>query len=120
MATAAGPESEAWKNLAGALGLTGVVVGQLVRAPAGVPPLAGIVERVGEGKDKHDLLIRLVQPASGVVSIAAFDCGGMVMAAISLYSYGGRADAAARRDEPLWQAWLGERFPQLGAAGGGA
>jgi hypothetical protein len=37
--------------------------------------------------------------------------GGMVQVYIDIYLYGPNARAAALRDDPTWQAWLGERFP---------
>jgi hypothetical protein len=35
---------------------------------------------------------------------------------ISFYLYGDRAAAAAARDEPLWHAWMNERFPMAADA----
>jgi len=52
MAPAAGTEAEAWETLTAALGVKGVSVGQHWSAPAGVPPLSGVVFQVGKG-DKY-------------------------------------------------------------------
>ena len=108
---AGGPEADAWKKISEGLGATGLAVGQRWAASAGAPPVAGVVERFSEGKDHHDLLVRLEQPAPGVVSIGSFNCGGSVMATVSFYLYGDAAAAVAKRDEPLWQAWMGKQFP---------
>ncbi|MGH9847508.1 MAG: hypothetical protein ACREEM_53120 [Blastocatellia bacterium] len=34
---------------------------------------------------------------------------------IRFYLYGAEAPAAVARDEPLWQSWINERFPAVGA-----
>jgi len=119
---AGGQETEAWKTISDALGVASAAVGQRWTARGGTPPLAGVVERLEEGKDHHDFLVRLEQPAPGVVSIGSFDCGGTVMAMVSFYLYGERAAAVAQRDAPLWQAWIGKHFPaapEAGTAAGG-
>jgi len=38
---------------------------------------------------------------------------------IDFYLYGDRAADAASRDEPLWRAWMNERFPAAGAGSHG-
>jgi hypothetical protein len=30
---------------------------------------------------------------------------------MAIYFYGVHAKAAVERDEPIWQKWIGERFP---------
>jgi hypothetical protein len=57
------------------------------------------------------VLLRLDTPAPGSAYIGAFTCGGMVMVCMSVYLYGAKAKAAVERDEPIWQKWMGERFP---------
>jgi len=42
---------------------------------------------------------------------ATMKFGGSVMVAFSFYLYGDQASAAVARDEPAWQAWIGEHFP---------
>ena len=116
MGTVAGPEAEAWKKLSDALGLAGSTAGKRLTAPPGTPPLAGIVEQAAEAKDHHTLLVRLEQPGPGLVTIGSFDCGGMVMAMVSFYLYGDAAAAVAKRDEPLWQAWMSQHFPAANGA----
>ena len=44
------------------------------------------------------------------------DLGGQVLLSVRIYLYGQTPAAAAAREEPLWQAWIGERFPAAGAA----
>ena len=114
MGVAPEPESQAWDALTGSLGLAGATTGQRRSTPAGVPPLAGLVEGISEGQHMHSMLLRLDEPAPGIVSLGAFTCGGPVMVGISFYLYGDRAPTVVARDEPLWQAWMNERFPSAG------
>jgi uncharacterized protein YndB with AHSA1/START domain len=113
----AAPLAQVWPELTGALGLAGVAPGERWSAPAGVPPFAGTVEQAGEGSHP-DLLLRLDQPAPGIAHLSAHDQGCPACMAIRFYLYGDEAADVARRDEPLWQEWLKERFPAAGGAAG--
>ena len=110
------PKSKTWAVLTGSLGLAGATKGQQVRTPAGAPPLAGLVERVGEDAYPEELLLRLDEPAPGIAHLFAMDMGGQVYLSMRFYLYGDRAPAAVARNEPVWQAWLKERFPAGGDA----
>lgn len=112
MGVAPEPASEVWEALLGALGLSGATVGERRNAPAGVPPLAGVVEAAPE--EHKLLLLRLDEPAPGIAHIFANPMGGKVYLAFSFYLYGDRAAAAAASEEPRWQAWINERFPMGG------
>lgn len=37
--------------------------------------------------------------------------GGQSYPVLDFFLYGASAAEASARDEPLWQAWIGERFP---------
>lgn len=113
MGFAPAPESEAWESLTGPLGLANATMGQRPNASAGVPPLAGLVERTGEGGHPHGLLLRVDEPAPGIVSLFAHTMGGQVCLVIDFYLYGEGAPAAVAGDEPLWHAWMNERFPSV-------
>jgi uncharacterized protein YndB with AHSA1/START domain len=103
--SATGSESEAWEALTGALGLAGATKGQQRNAPAsGVPLLAGIIERTGEGKHVHELTLRLDRPTPGVAWLGVYTWGGKVQATIGFYLFGDRAPVISARDEPLWHA----------------
>jgi uncharacterized protein YndB with AHSA1/START domain len=106
MAVAPEPKSEVWERFTGALGLGGVEVGQRVRASADAPPLAGIVERAGQPEWPEELLIRLEEPAPGLVHSAPFLMGGQVYLWMRFYLYGEEAATTVQRIEPIWQAWL--------------
>jgi uncharacterized protein YndB with AHSA1/START domain len=101
------PEPKAWESLVEALGLGGAAVGLRRSSPTGVPPLIGCVEWRGQ----HALLLRLAEPAPGIGSLSAHTMGGKVFVVIDLYLYGDQAADAVAKQEPLWQAWMSERFP---------
>jgi hypothetical protein len=116
MGVAPEPKSEAWDALTRPLGLAGAAVGQRVDASADAPPLAGLVERIGEGEHAEELLLRLDEPSPGLAHLFALPMGGQVYLPIRFYLYGDRAPAAVARNEPLWQAWMNEHFPSAGEA----
>lgn len=92
--------------------LTGAEMGERRRSPDGAPPFAGIVEGVGAGAHPSRLPLRLDEPAPGVASLSAHTmCGCQVFVAASFYFYGDGAAATVERAEPVWQAWMQERFP---------
>ncbi|MFN0136540.1 MAG: SRPBCC family protein [Phycisphaerae bacterium] len=102
-------EAKTWEKLGGELGLRNVAAGQKWSTPAGVPRMAGA--SLGDGMNANTVLIGLDAPVPGTSYIGAFSCGGMVQVYIAIYLYGPNAKAAAQRDEPHWQRWMGERFP---------
>ncbi|XYI01055.1 SRPBCC family protein [Sorangium sp. So ce1128] len=110
MGAAPGPHAAAWDALVGPLGLAGAAEGQRVSTAAGAPPLAGVAESVGPS-EFPELLLRLEEPAPGIAHMFALPMGGQIILPIRVYLYGDQAKAAAARDEPLWQAWMAERFP---------
>jgi uncharacterized protein YndB with AHSA1/START domain len=110
------PKSKAWGALTGPLGLAGAAAGQRVKTAAGAPPLAGLVERVGQDEYPEELLLRLDEPTAGIAHLFAIPMGGQVCLSIRFYLYGGRASAVVARDEPAWRAWMNEHFPPIGVA----
>ncbi|MBI3449917.1 MAG: SRPBCC domain-containing protein [Acidobacteria bacterium] len=110
-APVAGTEADAWGTLTAALGLKGFSVGQRWTAPAGVPALSGVVEYVT--RNPYDALLRLDKPGQGVAALGVFTFpgGSQTMVAMSFYMYGDQAAGTVARMEPLWQAWVQERFP---------
>jgi uncharacterized protein YndB with AHSA1/START domain len=104
-------EANAWEKAGGELGLLRIAEGQKWSTPSGLQRMAGVVESMGKGMHKNTVLLRLEAPAPGSAYVGAFSCGGMVMVCMSVYLYGDKARAAAERDEPTWQKWMGERFP---------
>jgi len=101
--------TKAWEKLGGELGLLKVAQGQKWSAPDGFPHMSGV--SLGQGMDSSTVLLGLDAPVPGTAYIGTFPCGGMVQVYMAIYLYGANAKAAALRDEPTWQAWMGERFP---------
>lgn len=109
MVPVAGTEGQAWASLISAVGLQGVSAGQRWTAPAGVPPLSGVVEYVKEGS--NDILVRLDQPGPAIAAFGSVNMGGPSMVGMNLYCYGGDGAAMAAREASLWQAWTKEHLP---------
>ncbi|WP_437817643.1 SRPBCC family protein [Sorangium sp. So ce1078] len=109
MGTGPAPHAATWNALVGPLGLAGAAEGQRVSTAPGAPPLAGVAERVGPS-EYPELLLRLDEPAPGIVHMFALPMAGQIFLPVRVYLYGDEAKAAAARVEPLWQAWMAERF----------
>jgi hypothetical protein len=58
----------------------------------------------------------LEEPAPGIASLFALPMGGQIYLVIDFFLYGDGAAAAAAQVEPLWSAWINERFPIAAAA----
>ena len=116
MAMAAGPDSQAWKSLTDALGLDGARAGERRSASGGAPQLAGIVESASEKEHAYGMILRVEKPAPGVLSLGAFPCGGPTMVSVCFFLFGDAGVAAAKSEEPLWQAWMSEHFPAAAGA----
>lgn len=111
-----GSEAQACAALTGALGLAGATVGERRSAPAAAPPLGGLVESTGWSRHPHELVLRLDEPAPGVVILGAWVWGGKTLLMTSFFLFGEQAAAAAKRAEPLWSEWMKERFPSADGA----
>lgn len=110
MVPAPGTEAGAWAALSEALaGLKALRVGQRWTAPAGAPPLSGVVEYVSEAPD--DVLLRLDQPGPGVAAFGAVNFGGQSVVALSVNLYGETALDTVAQQIPLWEAWFRVHFP---------
>jgi hypothetical protein len=114
MAFAPAPKQQAWQKLTRAFGLPAdAAAGQSLRAPASAPPLAARIERVGEG-EHPELLLRLSEPAPGLLHAFAMEMGGQVLVPLRVFLYGDTAASVAERAEPAWQGWLSGQFPPPG------
>jgi uncharacterized protein YndB with AHSA1/START domain len=108
------PPDRAWAELTSALGLPEAAEGERAAASApGVPALAGVVERAGEG----ELLLRLEEPAPGLATLHAGGPSETVYAFVRVFLFGDDAPAVLTREEPLWRAWMEEHFPAPAEAG---
>lgn len=113
MGVAPEPTSEAWAALTGPLGLSGAAEGRQVKASDGAPSLGGQVEHAGP-PEYPEILLRLHEPAPGLIHLFAMPMGGQIYLPIRVYLYGDQAAAAVAREEPSWQAWLQKLFPPAG------
>ena len=105
------PRDAAWRALFKGLGLGTVTTGQRAQSSGAAPDMSGTVERVGEAAYPEELLLRLDAPAPGIAHMFAMDMGEQVLLSIRFYLYGSTAAGVVVREEPAWQAWLGETFP---------
>jgi len=110
MAFTSEPGDKAWADVAGPLGLAGASVGQTAKSKGDAPRFAATIEYVRPSASA-ELTVRLEQPAAGMAHFATMPMGPKVCVYICLYLYGEGAQAAAAREEPLWQGWLGRLFP---------
>jgi len=118
---APGSVDEGWKSFTDALGLEPKGAGERCETSAAdAPRLAGVVEPLAEIGNGRRVLLRLDEPTPGVSLLGVFDCGGAIMATISLYLYGDRAAEAFSRDEPRWREWMEKHYPSATSAGTGA
>jgi uncharacterized protein YndB with AHSA1/START domain len=117
MPVAPEPKESAWAALAGPLGLAGATAGQRVSAPADAPPLSGVVEHVGPAEYPEERLLRIEQPAPGLVHLFALPMAGQVFLPVRFFLYGDGAPEAVASAEPLWQAWMQSHFPPPAASG---
>ena len=117
-APAAGTDAEAWGAFTAALGLKDMKVGQRFSAPAGTPPLSGVVEYVTH--EPFDALMRIDQPVPGVAALGIAGYPGEPSAvAMHLYLYGDKGAETLARETPRWEAWFRERFPAPAGTGKG-
>ena len=71
MAVHPGPDLAAWTDLAGRLGFAGANVGERWSTPAGVPALAGTVERVQQDAKSREVTVALDRPGPGIALIVS-------------------------------------------------
>jgi uncharacterized protein YndB with AHSA1/START domain len=96
----------AWKSLVRGLGLQGMDRGDAWSAPEGVPSMRGVVERITQTQKSRDLMIRLDQPAPGVMLVGTYGAKDAARIGIGIFYYGdagARAVAGSRAD---WVTWL--------------
>lgn len=111
------PETEAWEKLTAVLGLEEAAPGERRSAPSTAPPLAGVIERIDDGKEVHEAVLRIDRPAPGICLAGAYAWAGKIHVALSFFLFGDQAPAAAAGAEPAWTAWLQETFPAGEEAG---
>ena len=98
---------EVWAQLTHALGMPAdAAPGDRVAASADGIGLAGTVQEAEPGI----VTLLLDEPAPGLALVGAGGPGDEVYTFVRAHLFGDGARAIAARDEPAWQAWLGEQF----------
>ena len=98
-----GALDRAWADTLRRAGLDGVAPGEEVeRTDGGHPPFAGVVELVQE----HAVLVRVVRPHPGVLSLIATGFGGRTSVVVDRYVYADGATALAEAERRGWEAYL--------------
>lgn len=120
MGMAPAPEAKAWKTLTDALGISGAPLAGRVDAKADAPAIRGVIEKVGVETHPNIFVVRMDEPAPGIVSMFAMTMGGAVMVLMDVFMYGDEAAAVAAREEPVWRSWMQGLFPPASEAAGGA
>jgi uncharacterized protein YndB with AHSA1/START domain len=105
-----GTHAEAWKELSGALGLSGPNLGERRTTPEGAPSLAGTVENVRQGAETCEVTLRLEQPAPGIALIGTYRSGRKARVAMSVFFYGPHAPETAASFDPPCNAWFKRHF----------
>jgi uncharacterized protein YndB with AHSA1/START domain len=103
----------AWEAVAGGLGLLDASEGEQVETAAGAPRVRGVMERPVEDRS---LVLRVEEPAPGLMELFAFDFKGPTLVFVRGYLYGDAGPEAVAREEPVWREWLAERLPGADAS----
>jgi uncharacterized protein YndB with AHSA1/START domain len=114
MGAASGSLDEVSTRFTAALGVAGLATaGERVATTAvGAPALAGTVELVGGDWKYHRLyLLLLDEPAPGAALVSVHEWQGKCHPSIHAYLFGDDASAVADRENPMWEAWMKEKFP---------
>lgn len=109
MASVEGDDLAVWKGYLQDLGLAGADVGESRSMPAHPEALAGVIERVEQGRQIRYVLMRLDAPSAGVAIAGTYRAGPRVNVSMTVYYYGEHADAHARASERRWREWLSAR-----------
>ena len=101
-------KDDVWAQLTGALGAPAdAASGERVAMSAGgSATMAGVVATSEPGI----LTLLLDEPAPGLGFVGAGGPGDEVYTFVRAHLFGDDAPAIAARDEPAWQAWMGEQF----------
>ena len=110
-----GPADDAWTMLRNELALPAdpAVGDHVAAAEPAAPPLAGQVVDAGPRR----LALLVDRPAPGTAILAVEGDGEAVSVSVWSYLYGADGAAAAERDQPAWQAWLGRHAVEPGPPG---
>ena len=111
MGTSSDAEPAMWRSLAAAMGFANAAPGSRVETATDAPRLAGIVESTGAREGIHRLVLRVNEPAAGIVSMGAHKMGGSACAVFNFYFYGESAAEAAAHQKQVWTQWINRQLP---------
>lgn len=103
-----GTGAEAWDAVARPLALVDATPGSRVSAKA--PGFSGVVEEVGGDESPYQALVRLDEPAPGILFAGVLEMGSKAFVKASLYFYGDGAESTASEQQAVWQDWLAGRL----------
>lgn len=110
MGSTTGTPEEAWNTFAPYVGVLDAEPGAICTSADGMPPLVGTLKSKQEGEHAHGALVRLDEPAAGILSAFVLPMGDAVFVVMDIFHYGRMARDAADIWEPRWQTWMRERF----------
>ena len=112
MGTSAELKDVVWAEFLGELGTGEMTEGAEIRSGAGAPPLTGQVTWAGQPAFPEELLIVLDAPAPGLAHFVPHPMG-LTYLTLRFYFSGEDAAQQVAGAEPVWQAWMAERFPMV-------
>jgi uncharacterized protein YndB with AHSA1/START domain len=110
MGSTAGEQLAVWKRLTESLALAGADVEEQRTTPQAPERLSGIVERVQQTVKQRYMMLRLTEPAPGVVLLGTYRAGERTNASMAMYFYGDAAAQRAAASEPKWRDWFAATF----------
>ena len=110
MGSTAGEQLAVWKRLTESLALAGADVEEQRTTPQAPERLSGIVERVQQTVKQRYMMLRLTEPAPGVVLLGTYRAGERTNASMAMYFYGDDAAQRAAASEPKWRDWFAATF----------
>ena len=112
MGLSEGSQQKAWETLAEPLGLLSAALEERCKSEPDAPVLAGVVEATEEASSEaFQVLLRLDEPGPGIAHLFAMPIEDRFCLSVRLYFYGDQAAALVSREEPRWQSWLSNLFP---------
>lgn len=100
--------SQAWSDLAAALGFSTAELGERFAAQGSGVTFAGVVDTE---PDDTEVIMHIDKPTTGVAHMFVWPVDGKILLSVRLYLYGEDAAEISSREEPIWRSWMEERFP---------
>jgi uncharacterized protein YndB with AHSA1/START domain len=95
-----------WKQIVEGLGLAGANVGETRTIPGPTEPLSVVIERTQQDATLRYVAVRIESPEPGAAIAGTYRTREGVMASVSMFHYGERAEAVAQAGAVTWREWL--------------